>query len=157
MKEFENPANVKKSFEMRLKGDSSDEGNEVYIVQDEADDEQNNLFVEPTDMQFDEDNKDGKDSDEKQQPKRKKRLSSSDDFEKIEHPDKELMMTNTENPFKNTLANSDVLPETKKLDTVIVDNYLDTQASRMGSFTQKLSGDLTTEQQPEAASSTAPQ
>ena len=43
-----------------------------------------------------------------------------------------------ENPFKDTLANSDILPETKKLDTVIVDNYMDSQASRLGSFTQKL-------------------
>lgn len=43
-----------------------------------------------------------------------------------------------ENPFKDTLANSDILPETKKLDTVIVDNYMDTQASRLGSFTQKM-------------------
>lgn len=45
MQEFENPANTKKSFEMRLKGDSSDDG-EVYIVHDEgADEDQNDLFM----------------------------------------------------------------------------------------------------------------
>ena len=40
MREFENPANTKKSFEMRLKGDSSDEG-EVFMLLKIGDDATN--------------------------------------------------------------------------------------------------------------------
>ena len=112
MEEFENPANTKKSFE-RLKADS-DDSNEVYIVHDVDDQEQNDLFMQPPDLEFD-----------SKEDEPKQRRLSQDDFEKVEHPDKKPFADMAaENPFKDTMANSEMLPETKKLNTQIIDDYM---------------------------------
>merc|ERR1711935_570279 len=92
---------TKKSFEMKIENDDDDE---IFIVHEEGDENQNDLFVDGAGFQ---------------------------DFGDAENEKKEIKNvegTETsptiENPFVDNLANSENLPVTQKLDVKINDDYL---------------------------------
>jgi hypothetical protein len=95
MEKFENPAKIKKSFEIKYQNDDDDE---IFIVHDEEEDDQDCLFVSDP----------------------KSLLSQS---EQIKTETLNPFVDNLANI--DNLANSEVLPEiSNKLDVLINDNYI---------------------------------
>lgn len=149
IEKIENPQNVKKSFELRCQNDDDDD---IFIVHDgegEGDgekDDQEDLFLEPPSMSFniiDENKKDVEEAEKNQDV-----VSPTGEFEKIEFNPKDFQDSigpNAEksgefNPFIDNLANSEAVPQTQKLEQVLIqDNYVgEVGKNDKGALTQKL-------------------